>query len=76
MRKSSEKYTSDFTKKQKEYLAAHQQAEKLYGIYTSYFEQNEANMRNEVKQQQIENQNRENELKFIKAGKKVIEIME
>lgn len=38
MRKQSEKYTSDFTRKQKEYQTAEKLADKVYAAYVHYFE--------------------------------------
>ena len=49
MKKACEKYSQNYTKKQKEYLDSQQLTDKLYTAYVQHFEHNEHNFRKGIK---------------------------
>ena len=49
LKKACEKYSQNFTKKQKEYLESQTLTDKLYTAYLQHFEQNESNFRKGIK---------------------------
>lgn len=49
MKKACDKYSQNYTKKQKEYLDSQIQTDKLFVVYVQNFEQNELNFRKGIK---------------------------